>query len=53
MFEMVVFFGKMLDAGHLMLDIQECPISETEKQPVSRIQDQSISAMVFAATVNK
>ncbi len=34
MLEMVVSSGQMLDAGYLMLDIQECTNSEIEKQPV-------------------
>jgi hypothetical protein len=50
MLEMVAFSGQMLDAGYLMLDIQECTNSEIEKHPVSRIQDQSILAMVFVST---
>jgi len=39
MLEMVAFSGQMLDAGYLMLDIQECTNSEIEKHPVSRNQD--------------
>ncbi len=38
MLEMVVSSGQMLDAGYLMLDIQECTNSEIEKQPVSSSQ---------------
>jgi hypothetical protein len=38
MLEMVVSSGQMLDAGYLMLDIQECSNSEIEKQPVSSNQ---------------
>ena len=38
MLEMVAFSGQMLDAGYLMLDIQECTNSEIEKHPVSRNQ---------------
>lgn len=37
MFEMVAFSAKMLDAGYLMLDIQECTHREIQKHPVSRI----------------
>jgi hypothetical protein len=39
MLEMVAFFRQMLDAGYLMLDIQECANSEIEKHPVSRNQN--------------
>jgi hypothetical protein len=38
MLEMVAFSGKMLDAGYLMLDIQELTNGEIQKQPVSRNQ---------------
>ena len=36
---MVVSSEQMLDAGYLMLDIQECTNSDIEKQPVSSYQD--------------
>ena len=39
MLEMVVSSEQMLDAGYLMLDIQECTNSDIEKQPVSSYQD--------------
>ena len=39
MLEMVVSSEQMLDAGYLMLDIQECTNSDIEKQPVSSNQD--------------
>ncbi len=39
MLEMVVSSEQMLDAGYLMLDIQECTNSDVEKQPVSSNQD--------------
>jgi hypothetical protein len=39
MLEMVAFSRQMLDAGYLMLDIQECTNSVIEKHPVSRNQD--------------
>jgi hypothetical protein len=51
MLEMVVSSGQMLDAGYLMLDIQECTNSEIEKQPVPSIQDLSILTMIFAVMV--
>jgi hypothetical protein len=35
--ETVAFSGQMLDAGYLMLDIQECIWKEIQKHPVSRI----------------
>jgi hypothetical protein len=38
MLEMVAFSGQMLDAGYLMLDIQECTNGELQKHPVSRNQ---------------
>jgi hypothetical protein len=34
----VDFTGAMLDAGYLMLDIEECTGSEIQKHPVSRNQ---------------
>ena len=49
MFETVSFSGPMLDAGYLMLDIQECSSNEIQKHPVSSNQDQPILAMVFVA----
>jgi len=53
MLEMVVSSGQMLDAGYLVLDIQECTNSEIEKQPVpiTSIQDLSILTMIFAVMV--
>jgi hypothetical protein len=38
MLETVAFSGQMLDAGYLMLDIQECTWNEIQKHPVSRNQ---------------
>jgi hypothetical protein len=35
MHEMVAFSEQMLDAGYLMLDIQECTNGELQKHPVS------------------
>jgi hypothetical protein len=35
---MFAFSGQMLDAGYLMLDIQECTHGELQKHPVSRNQ---------------
>ena len=39
MLEIVALSGQMLDAGYLMLDIQECADGEIKKHPVSRDQD--------------
>ena len=36
MLETVAFTGQMLDAGYLMLDIQECTWNAIQKHPVSR-----------------
>ncbi len=39
MLEMVVSSGQILDAGYLMLDIQECTNCEVQRQPVRSNQD--------------
>jgi len=37
--ETIAFSGQMLDAGYLMLDIQQCTGNAIQKHPGSRIQD--------------